>query len=287
MANFPRFQRLWSEIRHFSYVVGRDSVTATIALKGTMMSGEIEAKLAELGLTAEEVSSRIGNADSKVASGAVRTRQSDTSLEIAGAFESIDRIRNIPVLRGSDGAVLRIGDIAKVQRRWLEPAAEIAIQNGSRSIFVAARMLEDRQVGKWMKSANRLIEEFELTLSPQIRVERVFEQEKYTVSRLSELALNLLLGSIVVVLVVFVTMGWRSALLVGLALPLVSGMVLFSLQLLGVPLHQMSIFGLIVAIGLLIDNAIVVVDDVSERIRSGESGRQARMGSKRVLRLFK
>ena len=83
--------------------------------------------------------------------------------------------------------------------------------------------------------------------------------------------MNLLLGSLVVVLVIFFMMGWRSAMLIGLALPLVSAMVLFAMQLLGIPLHQMSIFGLIVAIGLLIDNAIVVVDDVTAKIRSGKS----------------
>ena len=77
------------------------------------------------------------------------------------------------------------------------------------------------------------------------------------------------MGSLVVVLVILVMMGWRSALLVGSALPLVSAMVLFAMQLLGIPLHQMSIFGLIVAIGLLIDNAIVVVDDVTTKIRGG------------------
>ncbi len=77
------------------------------------------------------------------------------------------------------------------------------------------------------------------------------------------------------VLVVFFTMGWRSALIVGSALPLSAAITLFGLDLAGRQVHQMGIFGMIIAIGLLIDNAIVVTDDVRKRRARGLSASAA------------
>ncbi len=226
---------------------------------------------AELGLTPGEIASRIRNADSKVAAGTIRSDSSDYVIEVEGAFETISRIREIPLLGGAGDKVVRVGDIASVRRTWQDPNEAIAYSNRRRAIFVAARMQEGQQVASWMDSAEDALARFDRLVSDQIQIERVFEQEQYTAQRLGELGMNLLLGAGVVMFVIFFMMGWRSAILVGLALPLVSALVLFSLQVLGIPLHQMSMFGLIVAIGLLIDNAIVVVDDVNYQMRNGLS----------------
>jgi multidrug efflux pump len=232
-------------------------------------------KLADLGLSTSDIARRLKNADSKVASGTFRSASSNLVMEVDGAFETTRRISNVPIAGGAGGEIVRLSDIASVRKNWQDPPGEIAITNSKRGIYIAVRMLDDRRIDAWMKDANRVIEEFRSTLSPSVELTSVFEQEQYTVARLGALGMNLLLGCLVVVLVIFVMMGWRSALLVGIALPLVASMVLFAMQLLGIPLHQMSIFGLIVAIGLLIDNAIVVVDDVTAQIRIGESPRLA------------
>ena len=86
---------------------------------------------------------------------------------------------------------------------------------------------------------------------------------------------NLLLGGAAVVAVIFLMMGWRSALIVTSALPLSAFMVLAGLRLLEIPIHQMSITGLIIALGLLIDNAIVIVDEVTHQLSEGRGRREA------------
>ena len=83
------------------------------------------------------------------------------------------------------------------------------------------------------------------------------------------LATNLFLGVLVIMAVIVVLMGWHSALVVGVALPLTIGGLFMTLAFFGVPLHQMSLFGLIIALGLLIDNAIVVVDEVAHQRQKG------------------
>lgn len=108
-----------------------------------------------------------------------------------------------------------------------------------------------------------------------IGVDVVFDQSRYTEARLQSLSANLLAGAGVVVLVVLLAMGLRAALIVGAALPLSVGAALFGLALFGQQIHQMTIFGLIIAIGLLIDNAIVVTDEVRRRMAAGVAAGQA------------
>ncbi|MFK7822265.1 MAG: efflux RND transporter permease subunit, partial [Planctomycetaceae bacterium] len=102
-------------------------------------------------------------------------------------------------------------------------------------------------------------------------------------TRLTNLLTNLLLGALAVTVVIFVMMGWRSAIVVGAALPLSAMMVLTGMRALEIPIHQMSVTGLIIALGLLIDNAIVMVDEVGLRLREGDSPAKAVSHSVKML----
>ena len=106
-------------------------------------------------------------------------------------------------------------------------------------------------------------------------VEVVFDQTRYTNERLTELGMNLLAGALVVVVVIFFVMGWRSSVVVASALPLTAAIALFGTAITGGALHQISIFGMVVALGLLIDNAIVVVDEVKKRLERGNTPAEA------------
>ena len=86
---------------------------------------------------------------------------------------------------------------------------------------------------------------------------------------------NMLFGAVVVVGVVFLMMGWRLGIIVGVALPLVVALTVFSLLFTGDALHQMSVYGMIIALGLLIDNAIVMADEVTKRKAKGQPALQA------------
>lgn len=232
-------------------------------------------KIAQLGLSVGELQSMISEADAKVPAGMLRSNDQSMVMEVRGDFKTTARISDIPIRSNQSGEVLRLSDIATVEKSWRTPAAELGWMDGKRTVYVAARMQDDRRVDRWMSDAKAVTETFRQSLSPNLELTEVFDQSNYTNQRLTALGINLLLGAGVVVLVILFMMGWRSSLLVGLSLPLVSAMVLFGLLVLGIPLHQMSIFGLIVALGLLIDNAIVVVDDVATEMRTGHSPRSA------------
>jgi multidrug efflux pump len=228
-----------------------------------------EAELTALGITTREVAARALAADAKVAAGTVRGERSSVLFEVSGELDTIERVAEVPLRVGDDGTVVRIGDVARVERGRRTPDTEIALVDGRRSVLVAARVGIDQQAGAWTENAERLVAEFAAFAGAGVTIDTVFAQSEYTNAQLTDLGSNLLAGAGVVFAVVFLMMGWRQALIVGLALPLVTGLVLFTMQLVGIPLHQMSIFGLIIALGLLIDNAIVITDEVSTRIARG------------------
>jgi multidrug efflux pump subunit AcrB len=127
------------------------------------------------------------------------------------------------------------------------------------------------RLDQWAESAKGLVAEFVAGAPIGVELEIAFDQSHYTKQRLASLGANLLGGAGVVLL----ALGWRAALVVGSALPLSAAAALFGLALLGQQIHQMTIFGLIVAVGLLIDTAIVVSDETRHNLQLGLSPRAA------------
>lgn len=225
--------------------------------------------LAATHLTASDVSQAIARADSKLPAGQVRHATNDLLLEVAGELDSLARVRSVPVYQDAEGRLLRVGDLARVERAVREPANAIAWIGGRRGVAVGATMEDRQRVDRWGARARNVVERFEQEVPRGIALEILFDQSGYTDQRLATLAGNLVLGISIVLAVLFIMMGVRSALIVATALPLTLVAVLAEYNFMGIPLHQMSVTGLIIALGLLIDNAIVVVEEYNARARRG------------------
>ncbi len=228
-------------------------------------------RLNGLGLTADDVSAAIAAADAKVQAGLLRDDQADLVIEVAGEIDSLDRIRQIPLRSLEDGTILRLADVAEVEQAVREPGSAIAFADGVRAVLVAARMEDDRQVDAWMAGLRAELEDSRASLPDGIEIRLLFDQSEYTASRLKEAGLNLAIGMGLVIAVLFVTLGWRAALVVAAMLPLTSLAALAVLQVIGIPVHQMSVTGLIVALGLLVDAAIVMTDRIGKSLDAGQS----------------
>lgn len=231
--------------------------------------------LSAAGLSMREAASLIGAADSKIPAGQLRTSGGNIGFEVSGAFDSIARIMEVPLLQRADGSSLRVGDVSRVTKGFTDPPTSMAMENGAQTILVAAYISGNQRVDKWSVVAQKLVDEFALESAGPLRVETVFDQSKYTNERLNGLAKNLLMSAGIVFLVLFFTMGWRSAVVVGTAIPLTVCLVLILFNVFGHPLHQMSVTGLVISLGLLIDNAIVVVDEFDQLRVKGRSRKQA------------
>jgi multidrug efflux pump subunit AcrB len=241
------------------------------------------AALAALGLTPLDLAAAIGAADAKVAAGRVRGDDADYVVEVAGEIDGLDRVREAPVAVGPDGGAVRVGDLGRVRREARDPPDQIAYDGDRRAVLVAARMEDDRQVDRWAARLRAEVAAFAADAPDGLEVRLIFDQSGYTADRLAAVGWNLAAGVALVVAVLFVSMGWRSALVVGAALPLTALGALFVLEKLGVVVHQMSVTGIVVALGLLVDAAIVSTDEVRHRLSAGASPGAAVRGAVRRL----
>ncbi len=231
---------------------------------------DIEA-LGSSGLTINQASALIAAADSKAPAGIIRGEKSNVGVEVQGEFDGLARIRDVPLLQRPDGSAVRVGDVATVEKGVEYPASHMALNSSKRTVIVAAYIQSGQRVDNWAETARALVDDFALTVDSNVAVDIIFDQSKYTTARLNGLARNLIFSAMIVFLVLFLVMGWRSAIVVGMALPLTIALVLFLFSIFDYPLHQMSVTGLVIALGLLIDNAIVVVDEFDQERARGLS----------------
>ncbi len=227
-------------------------------------------RLASLGLTAQAVARAIAQADAKVEAGGVRGNRHELLVELSGEIEALARISAIPLVDGADGRMTRVGDVAEIRRTVLDPPRTLALIDGRPGIMIAAAMEPDLQVDRWAEAVRSALAEVEAQLPAGIEHRLLFDQSRYTAERFSTLLQNIAIGSALVVAVLLLTLGWRAALTVALILPLTALMSIAVLQYLGVSIQQMSVTGLIVALGLLVDSAIVITDDVRQRLAAGD-----------------
>ncbi len=226
------------------------------------------AELAALGLNAGTLANIIAQADSKLSAGQVRSSVNTIQIEIEGALDNLVRISNIPVVASQSGTLLTVGDLATVTKSFRNPPDQIGVKNGKRIIYIGARADENIRVDKWTERALSVYEEFENDYANGLSTQIIFEQNGYTSERLTDLVSNLVLGAIVVILIVLIIMGWKAALVVGAVLPLSGAGAFFAFNFFDQQIHQMSIFGMIIAIGLVIDSAIVMTDEIRKSIQN-------------------
>lgn len=226
-------------------------------------------RTAAVGLTAEMVSGAIRAADAKVQAGRLRDETSDFVLEVSGEIETLDRLRDVVVREGANNNATRLSDIATITRGPRSPVSEMAIHNGSSAILVAAALEDGLQVDVWAGFLRDTITSFDQQIPGGVSLELVFDQSGYTADRLLEVGTNMAIGIALVVGVLLITLGFRAAMIVALILPVVSLATLATMNFLGLAIHQMSVTGLIVALGLLVDAGIVMTDEVAQRIRKG------------------
>jgi multidrug efflux pump subunit AcrB len=252
-------------------VVGTDRVQIFGAPKEEIIVSVDSHKLAAAGLSTESVSRALAAADTKFAAGLVTNNHQRFSVEVSGDLNNIERIRSVSLTVNQDGTGLRVGDVASVSRQELMPPSAKIFSEGERLVVVGTRMIASLRIDQWTQEVFAALDDFESVLPNNIKLTVLFNQNEYTNERLGDLFTNVLLGFSLIVGVLLITLGWRSALIVATALPLSILFTLFVMLWIGLPIHQMSVSGLIVALGIMVDNAIVMVDTINAEKRKGHS----------------
>jgi multidrug efflux pump len=232
-------------------------------------------KAAAVGLDVPKIAGILRDSDAKTAAGELTNDQQRISIELIGGFDAVERIKRTPILTFPDGGSLQLQDIAQVYRGEPDVPRDMAIVSGERAVAIGSRMLPDMRGDRWTAKLQAEVDDFAATLPDEIMLKELFVQERYNDVRLSDLINNILLGFLFIFAILLVTLGWRSAVIVALSLPLTMLFSLACMRMTDLPIHQMSVTGLIVALGIMVDNAIVVADTVMRYRRDGYSATAA------------
>jgi multidrug efflux pump subunit AcrB len=229
-------------------------------------------KLAELGIQAADVARVIQGESLNIPGGPVEEGARRLNVQTSGQYRSVEEIRNTVIAgtgTGGDfgGRLIRVGDVADVQ--WDYENQEVMARfNGQRAVFVTANQKDERNIFVTQKALQETADEFEKTLPPNIKLERGFEQYKNVEKRIDRLTFDFALA-VTLVLITLLPLGLRASGIVMVSVPLSLLTGLACLYYAGFSLNQLSIAGLVVALGLLVDDSIVVIENIARYLRMG------------------
>ena len=237
-------------------------------------------RLAELGIPVTAVADALRNGGADLPPGAVHSGGRRFNVKADGAFRTLDEVRDVPV-RAEGGRVVRVADVAEVT--W--STAEITHRarfNGTPAIWLTATQKDNTNVLDVREDLMTAVREFQETLPPDMRLELGFDQSLDVSAKLSVLARDFSIA-VLLVLITLLPLGPRASLVVMVSIPLSLAMGLLAMQLLGFTLNQLAITGFIVALGLLVDDSIVVTENIARHLRGGETREQAAInGTKQI-----
>ena len=225
------------------------------------------------------------SANQSGSAGIVRSNGNRMLLDVAQDTNPITQLADsfVEYLPTEEPVMLR--EIAEVKERLVMPRPTKAIVNGQDSIVLGVMVNPNARVDLWASDLEQVVDDFQSSTPAGYSVDHLFSQSGHINARMEQLLANLGLATLAVVIAVFLMMGWRCMIVVAVSLPLSAMLVLFGMRMMSIPIHQMSITGLTVALGLLIDNAIVMVEEVRSRVFAGKSPAAAIVASVRHLGL--
>ncbi|MFM2035889.1 MAG: hypothetical protein RL459_1154 [Pseudomonadota bacterium] len=242
-------------------------------------------RLSQLGLDLGAVLGQLNAQNAVESAGAVHTPQDTVQVRVQGQFDAIDQLRAMPI-KGASGAQLRLGDIAQVQRAYADPPNVKVRHQGQEVIALGVSMTKGGDIialGKALKAQSEVIAK---SLPVGVSLVQIQDQPTAVVSSVSEFV-SVLIEAVVIVLVVsFVSLGlhrrqgsqplWRRyyidmrpGLVVGITIPLVLAVTFLAMWYWNIGLHKISLGSLIIALGLLVDDAIIAVEMMVRKMEEG------------------
>ncbi|MBU1188904.1 MAG: efflux RND transporter permease subunit [Gammaproteobacteria bacterium] len=235
-----------------------------------------------LGISPTQLATQIQGSNRIVPAGYVQTAGRQLQIRPQTDVDSIEALRQLAITL-PDGNTLPLASMAEVRLTPAEPARETAWYNDQRAVVVAVVAQNDvLNVEQFGLDLRAKVAALRADFAP-LAIEEMFYQPQHVHERLQELGQNLLLGVVIVVSILLLVMGLRLGVLVGLMLPLVTLTALAIYSLGGGVLQQMAVAGMVIALGMLVDNAIVMSENIQWHIDRGKPKPQAARHSVREL----
>ena len=246
-------------------------------------------KLAQMGLDLNTVVTQLSQQNAMSSAGAVQTPDDVVQLRVSGALQTLDDVRTLPV-RGPSGQQFRLGDLAQVRRSYIDPALVKVRHEGQPAIAMGVTMAKGGDIialGRSLKVATARIEHI---LPAGLQLVQVQDQPNAVSTSVNEFVRVLIEAVVIVLAVSFLSLGlhkrpgttasmlqfWRRwtldirpGLVVGITIPLVLAVTFLAMQYFGIGLHKISLGSLIIALGLLVDDAIIAVEMMVRKMEEG------------------
>ena len=222
-------------------------------------------KITSLGLTYREISEALKSFDNKKAVGVSSNKNSEFLIRLKDNIKSIQKLSEIPIRVINDSEIIQLQDIAQISKKPVSPIEDIFLYNGEVVISVMAMGTMSQRVGDYVARATVVADEMKSSLPDEISIEKIYDESLYTSAKFNELIKSFFLAFFFVLGLSFFFLGLRPAIIVTLILPFSVCLVMIGCRIIGLPLHMTSITGIIIALGLLIDNGIIVVEDYKYR----------------------
>ncbi len=201
-------------------------------------------------------------------SGRIEGKQSYYRLRLNDRFRTIDDIKKMPIGL-NDKSVIYLKDVASVHRGYEDPPVFTMRVNGQPSIGLGITMREGQQLLTLSENVKATMAEFTEQLPVGINVALVADQPKSVQAQINRFLLKLLLAILIVLVVSYFSLGLRTGFVVALAIPVVLGVVFILMFIWGIPLTRVSLGALVISLGLLVDDAMIVVELVHVKLEQG------------------
>ena len=242
-------------------------------------------RLAQLGLNLSAVLDQIGQQNAVEPAGAVQAPQDVVQVRVQGAFEAVAQLRDMPI-RGSSGNQLRLGDIAEIRRGYADPASVKVRFEGQQVVALGVSMARGGDIVALGKALKAEVRELDASLPAGAKLAQIQDQPDAVVGSVSEFIHTLIEAVVIVLAVSFIALGlhrrsgarrwWqgytldiRPGLVVGITIPLVLAVTFLAMHYWGIGLHKISLGSLIIALGLLVDDAIIAVEMMVRKMEEG------------------
>lgn len=242
-------------------------------------------KLNDLGLSLGDLNGLLQAQNVEIPSGQIDQQGSKVNLRTSGRLTDLEQIRSLVVgVSPETGQIIQLRDLAVVEFRDASSTFKI-LQNGDNAVLLTGYFQKKENVVLIGSEVDQVIERFRETLPEDILFERVHDQPGSVKAAVNAFMINLLQGIAFVLIVVFLGMGFRNALIVSTAIPASIMISFIFMGYFGIELHQISIAALIVALGMLVDNAIVIIDAIQVKLDEGMDRMESCIGGAREVAL--
>ncbi|HSE13250.1 MAG TPA: efflux RND transporter permease subunit, partial [Rudaea sp.] len=226
-----------------------------------------------LGVSFDQVQQTLQAQNAITPAGSFETDTDRIYLRPSGAFDSVDAIRNISIR--ANGHLFRLGDVAEIRRGFVDPPQPRMRYDGRNAIGLAVSMRAGGDIIELGKDLDATTAHLQKTLPVGLELDRVADQPRAVARSVGEFVDTLAIAVAIVLLVSFFSLGLRTGLVVALSIPLVLAMTFAAMKYFGIDLHKISLGALVLALGLLVDDAIIAVEMMAIKMEQGLSRAEA------------